>query len=187
MLKNLGWDTYGIDIDKKGISVAKERGLTNVRVGTYKDVDKYPDNYFDCIRLYHVIEHIDDPSLCLKILHKKLKSGGELFLTTPNFNSPMQKVFGTYWSALDAPRHLYLFTPQTLSIAARQYNFIVTSVTYDSARALTGSLQYLINDISGKKGKFFHKLPLVLIFYTIEWLLDKMGLGNSFTMLLSKK
>lgn len=187
LLKNLGWDVYGIDIDKKGIQVAKERGVKNLRVGTYKDVDWYPNNYFDCIRLYHVIEHIDDPSLCLKILYKKLKPQGELLLTTPNFNSPIQKVFGTYWSALDAPRHLYLFTPQTLKRAAKRYKFVVISVTYDSARAIAGSLRYLINDILKKKGKFFGRLPVVLAFYPIESLLDKMGLGNSFTMVLTKR
>ncbi len=187
LLKDLGWDAYGIDIDKNAIRLAKTRGLTHMRVGTYKDVEQYPDNYFDCIRLYHVIEHIDNPSLCLKILHKKLKPQGELFLCTPNFNSPLQKIFGTYWSALDAPRHLYLFTPQTLARPAKQYNFMVTSVTYDSARAFAGSLRYLVNDIMKRKGKFFGRLPVVLAFYPIEWLLDKMHVGNSFTMVFTKR
>lgn len=187
LLKNLGWDVYGIDIDKKGIRIAKARGLKNLRVGTYKDVRAYPDNYFDCIRLYHVIEHIDNPLLCLEILHKKLKPKGELFLSTPNFNTPIQKVFGSYWSGLDAPRHLYLFTPQTLGKVATQLEFAVKSVTYDSAQALVGSLQYLVNDITKQKGKFFYKLPIILVFYPIEWLLDKICLGNTFTMLLTKK
>lgn len=187
LLKNLGWDVYGIDIDNKGIKIAKSRGLKNLRVGTYKDVRAYPDNYFDCIRLYHVIEHIDDPAFCLEILHKKLKPGGELFLSTPNFNTPIQKVFGTYSFALDAPRHLYLFTPQTLERVARRYNLIVTSVTYDSALAIAGSLQYLVNDIIKRKGRLFGKLPVILAFYPIEWLLDKLSMGNTFTMLLTKK
>lgn len=187
LLKDLGWDTYGIDIDKKGMRIAKERGLTHMRVGTYKDVDKYQDNYFDCIRLYHVIEHINDPSLCLKILYKKLKPQGELFLCTPNFNTPIQKIFGSYWSALDAPRHLYLFTPQTLARIAKKYNFAVVSVTYDSALALSGSLQYLVNDILKRRGKLFVNFPVALAFYPIEWLLDKMNLGYTFTMQLTKK
>lgn len=187
LLKNLGWDVYGIDIDKRGLQAAKARGLKNLRIGTYKDVDAYPDNYFDCIRLYHVIEHIDNPSLCLKILYKKLKPKGELFLTTPNFNSPIQKVFGTYSFALDAPRHLYLFTPQTLARVAKQYNFIVTSVTYDSALAFGGSLQYLANDIFKRKGKFFVSFLVALIFYPFEWLLDKMSWGYTFTMILNKR
>lgn len=187
LFKELGWEAYGIDIDKNAIRLAKTRGLKHLRVGTYKDVEQYQDNYFDCIRLYHVIEHIDDPLLCLKILHKKLKPQGELFLCTPNFNTPLQKTFGTYWSALDAPRHLYLFTPQTLARTAKIYNFVVTSVAYDSARAIAGSLRYLVNDLTKRKGKFFGSLPVVLTFYPIEWLLDKMGLGNSFTMALSKR
>lgn len=186
LLKELGWDVYGIDIDKKAIDKAKTRGLRNLRVGTYKDVDAYPDNYFDSIRLYHVIEHIDDPSLCLKILYKKLKPNGELFLCTPSFESPIQKVFGTYWSALDAPRHLYLFTPKTLALVAKKYNFVVLSVSYDSARAIAGSLRYIVNDITKRRGKFFGRLPVVVAFYPIEWLIDKIGLGNSFTMRLTR-
>ncbi len=119
LFKELGWEAYGIDIDKKAIQLAKSGGLKYLWVGTYKDVDEYPDNYFDCIRLYHVIEHINDPSLCLKILYKKLKPQGELFLCTPNFKSPIQKVFGTYSFALDTPRHLYIFTPQSLARIAK--------------------------------------------------------------------
>lgn len=187
LFKELGWDTYGIDINKKGIRNAKARGLKHLRVGTYKNVDIYPDNSFDCIRLYHVIEHLDDPSLCLRILYKKLKRGGELLLCTPNFNNPIQKIFGTYSPILDAPRHLYLFTPHTLAKIAKRYKFVVLSVTYDSALALSGSLQYLANDITKRKGKLFVLFPANFVFYPIEWLLDKIGSGCTFTMRLTKK
>src|SRR3989344_2232969 len=78
LLKKLGWDVYGIDMDRNAISTGRKRGLKNLLLGTYRELDKYQDNYFDAIRLYHVIEHLDDPELCLSLIKKKLKKGGEL-------------------------------------------------------------------------------------------------------------
>ncbi len=65
--------------DIVSIDTSQAEALPGVKaVITYKDVEKYPDNYFDAIRLYHVIEHLDDPVKCISILRRKLKPNGEL-------------------------------------------------------------------------------------------------------------
>ena len=79
LLKKLGWDVYGLEIDKNAVKVARERGLVNVKLGGYEKIASFPNNYFDSIRLYHVIEHIPDPRACLKLIYKKLKPGGRLY------------------------------------------------------------------------------------------------------------
>ena len=186
LLKDLGLDVYGIDIDKKAIQIGRKRGLKHLRIGTYKAINAYPNNYFDVIRLYHVIEHVSDPMACLQILYKKLKSGGEVFLSTPNFDSPIRKIFGKYWSSLDAPRHLFIFTHQTLRKAVMQYKFKVHSMQYASALGLVGSLQYLTNDLFKRRGNFFSNLFMAAAFFPTEWFLDKIGMGDSFVMQLSK-
>lgn len=187
LLKKLGWDVYGIDIDKEAIKIARSRGLKNVHVGTYEDINLYPDGYFDAIRLYHVIEHLDNPFLCLQLLHKKVKLGGKIFLTTPNFDSPIRKLFGKYWANIDAPRHLFLFTPQTLKKIAKNCKLVVASLEYNSAHGLTGSLEYFMNDFLRGKTHFFSTIFVILIFYPIEWLLDELCLGDTFTMQLVRQ
>lgn len=187
LLKKLGWDVYGIDIDKEAVKIAKSRGLKNVRLGTYEDVNAYPDRYFDAIRLYHVIEHVDNPFLCLKLLHKKVKIGGTIFLSTPNFDSPLRKLFGRYWPHFDAPRHLFLFTPQTLAKGAEKSGLSVKSIEYNCIHGLTGSLKHFADDLLKRENNFLYTLPALLIFYPIEWLLAKLRLGDTFTMQLIRK
>lgn len=187
LLNKLGWDTYGVDIDLQAIRNAKNRGLSNVSMGTYKDLIKYPDNYFDAIRLYHVIEHIDNPSLCLKLIRQKLKKDGELVIGTPNVESIISKVFKSYWYNLDSPRHLFLFSPQTLSGLLRKNGFKIKNVEFCSAGGIAGSFQYMLGGVFGKKIDLIHKMYIVLLLYPFEWVLNKLSLGDVFTIKAFKK
>lgn len=186
LLKDLGWSTYGIDIDKNAIHIAKSRGLINVRFGTYKTLGSYPDNYFDVIRLYHVIEHLDNPLACLQLLYKKIKPGGLIILSTPNFASPIRKLFGTYWSNFDTPRHLFIFTPETLVKAVKLSKLHVVKIEYTSASGIAGSMQHFINTKIRRRVQFFGTLPIVLFFHPIEWILDKLEMGDMFTIQATK-
>lgn len=187
ILKKLGWDVYGMDIDKNAISSGKKRGLNNLKLGTYRDLDKYPDNYFDAVRLYHVIEHLDNPSFCLGLIKKKLKKGGELIMGTPNMESLVSKIFKFYWYNLDSPRHLFIFSPRTLRRLSENNGFSIKEIEFYSAGGLVGSIQYFINDIFNKKINLIHKFPIVVLFYPLEWILDKFYLGDVFTIRAFKK
>ena len=48
----------------------KERGLVNIKLGGYEKIENFPNNYFNCIRLYHVIEHLPNPYRCLQLIYK---------------------------------------------------------------------------------------------------------------------
>jgi len=187
LLKELGWDTYGIDMDSKAIENAEKRGLNNLRFGTYKDLARYPDNYFDAIRLYHVIEHLDDPSLCLSLIKNKLKNNGELIVGTPNIKSLVGIIFKSCWYNLDSPRHLFLFSPSTLKKLVEKEGFIIKKTEFCSAGGIAGSLQYFLRDKLNKKIDLIHKLAVVLLFYPFEWVLDKLYLGDVFTIKASGK
>lgn len=187
LLKKLGWDVYGMDMDKNAILTARNRELNNLTLGTYKDLDKYQDNYFDAIRLYHVIEHLDNPSLCLSLIRKKLKNGGELIMGTPNMGSLVSKIFKSYWYNLDSPRHLFIFSPCTLKKLVEKNGFSVKKIEFCSAGGVVGSVQYFINDIFDKKIDLIHKFPVIILFYPFEWILDKFHQGDVFTIRAYKK
>lgn len=186
LLKKLGWDTYGIDIDKQAISVGIKRGLKNLKLGTYKDIATYPDSYFDAVRLYHVIEHLDNPALCLNLIRKKLKKNGELILGTPNMQSFTSILFKSRWYNLDSPRHLFLFSPRTLGKLVGKEGYLVKNIEFCSAGGLAGSLQYYIEDVFGKKINLINNLLVVLLLYPIEWFLDKLSLGDVFSLKATK-
>lgn len=181
LLKKLGWETHGLDIDVRAIEIAKKRGI-NAKLGTFREISKYPDNYFDAIRLYHVIEHIDDPSLCLSLIRKKLKREGELLIGTPNIKSIVAFLFKSYWYNLDTPRHLFLFSPQTLGKLLNQYDFIIKKTESCSAGGIPGSLQYVLGDFLKRKINLILNAKVVLLFYPLEWILNKLGAGDVFVI-----
>lgn len=187
-LKSLGWDVYGMDIDANAVKIAHKRGLGNVSYGSYQDIARFPDRFFDVIRLYHVIEHLDNPRLCLSIIRKKLKPGGELVVGTPNAGSVAAKVFGSYWYNLDAPRHIFLFTPKNLEKMLTATGFSVSSVGFCSAGGVLGSLQYLAREKLHRAGfELLSHSWLVMLVYPVEWLLDKCRLGDVFIISARKR
>lgn len=57
--------------------------------GTFKSMNipplgELPDNYFDVVVSFQVIEHIENDLLYLKEIHRVLKPGGTAYITTPN-------------------------------------------------------------------------------------------------------
>ena len=156
-------------------------------VGSYHTLAKYPDNFFDAVRLYHVIEHLDNPELCLKLISKKLKGNGELIIGTPNVGSIASLIFGKHWYNLDTPRHIFLFSPHTLKDLLIQQDLHPTSVEYVSAGGIIGSFQYIIEDIFKKKIDLIHKQWLVIMLYPIERALDLLRLGDVFVLRARKE
>lgn len=180
ILESIGWVGYGLDIDAEAIRVAKKRGLRHVSIGTADDIQKYPDNFFDAVRLYHVIEHLEDPIHVLRLIQRKLKPGGELIIGTPNMNSAIAKIAGTYWYNLDAPRHLYLFNPDNLVKLVKKNRFRNISVQYSSAGGWVGSLQYVFHT------NLINRQWLVFMFNPFERLLDMVRLGDIFVLTATK-
>jgi SAM-dependent methyltransferase len=111
-LRSAGWEVSGIEPDGKSAAQAVAAGL-EVRTGWLKPGD-WPNGHFDAITMNHVIEHLHDPADVLRICAQVLKPGGVISIATPNFASRGHQTFGRDWVPLDAPRHLVLFTPDSL-------------------------------------------------------------------------
>lgn len=46
----------------------------------------FPDNTFDLVEAFHVLEHLDKPFTIMKELHRILKPGGTLHIKVPHFS-----------------------------------------------------------------------------------------------------
>lgn len=79
-------NTYGVDISKFLIKVAKKRGIKNVHSYDGKTLP-FNNNYFDVIGSFNVLEHTQDPNRYIKEQVKKLKKGGVIVVACPNFLS----------------------------------------------------------------------------------------------------
>ena len=70
---------YGVDKDRDAI--ARYRGPHTVRV--FDGSIPFPDATFDIVTMFDVIEHIHDQNSILLEIHRVLKFGGLLVITTP--------------------------------------------------------------------------------------------------------
>lgn len=110
LMKSLGWEAIGVEVDPVACSVAERNSGCKVFSEELRQV-AFKDNSFDALILCHVIEHVPDPvgllSECLRIL----KPDGMLVFTTPNAWSLGHKFYKYYWYPLDPPRHLFILSP----------------------------------------------------------------------------
>ncbi len=137
-MRELGWEVAGIDLDENAVIVGKQRGL-NVNCGALEQQD-FPRDSFDAITLNHVIEHVIDPVATLRECARILKPGGKLVMFTPNGSSLGHRIFKECWRGLEPPRHLHIFSFQSMRQALGLAGFerisvlpwIATSIIYES-------------------------------------------------------
>lgn len=124
-MRNQGaWTLAGVEVNPAVAALAREQYSLNVFTGALEEA-QYPTASFDAITLWGVFEHLHDPLQTLAEIHRILRPDGIVVISVPNFDSWNAKLFGTTWAGLDAPRHLYLFTPEILSAFLTKAGFTV--------------------------------------------------------------
>jgi SAM-dependent methyltransferase len=126
MARALGWRAVGLEVDSAAVQASRSRGLEVVE-GSVSCLGEYLGE-FDCIICSHVLEHVHEPSTLLLNLHKALKVGGVLLLSSPNAGSQVRRHFGNDWRGLEAPRHLSIPSLQQLEIMLVGLGFSVRQV-----------------------------------------------------------
>ena len=114
MRKQGNWELYGVEPNENAAKIAQEQYNLNVKVSLLEEAE-YPDRFFDVVTLWDVLEHLHDPKAQLREIYRILKPDGFIIFRVPNANSLDAKLFKQYWAGLDAPRHLYVFTFDTLN------------------------------------------------------------------------
>lgn len=102
-------DLYGIELDEAAVQRAKARGyrVFNSSVDT---CDAIPLGSIDVISLFHVIEHLPDPSQTVRKLVGWMAPGAILAIETPNRDSIDARLFReAFWGGYHIPRHWHLF------------------------------------------------------------------------------
>jgi len=111
-MKGLGWNVLGVEPDPVSAQLARSNGI-NIFNGTLGEAE-LDEESVDQVTMQHVIEHLIDPLAYVKECYRILKKGGRLVIYTPNLHSLGHRKFHKSWLALDPPRHLYVFSPQSL-------------------------------------------------------------------------
>ncbi|MBE0429220.1 MAG: class I SAM-dependent methyltransferase [Thermoleophilia bacterium] len=120
-MKQRGWEVSGIELNEQVAIFAREQLGLDMAAGAEHEVDW--DGSYDCITLFGVIEDVDDPAALLGRCHRHLNEGGLLVVQTHNIASWEARYFGRHWFNVEAPRHVWHFSPGTLGRLLEQNRF----------------------------------------------------------------
>ncbi len=131
-----GYEVTGSDVSEDARHFASEKlGKTVI---SPDDVFAMPDNSFDIITMWHVLEHISDLKKQAALLDRLLADGGRLVIALPNYQSYDAQYYKDKWAAYDVPRHLNHFNQKTLETV-----FAGTKLHIISVRPLKWDAYYI--------------------------------------------
>lgn len=182
-----GWNVQGIEFSEKSAQRAAQLGY-RVYAGLLETAPP-PEELFDLIVGWMVLEHLYDPISSLQKLRKWAKPGAWLVLSIPNAGSLEFRLFKDKWYALQVPTHLYHFTPTTLKKIMRASEWSLVKVHHQRTLSnLIGSLGYVLRDMGysnfsrkfidfpERGGKWTYAL------YPLAWLLSTIGQTGRMTV-----
>jgi SAM-dependent methyltransferase len=99
---------------------------------------------WDLMTFNHSFEHVPNPEDTLRTASTRLNPGGCCIIRIPTSSSYAWEHYGVNWVQLDAPRHYFLHSVDSIRILATRAGLQVEAVVWDStALQFWGSEQYL--------------------------------------------
>jgi SAM-dependent methyltransferase len=125
-----GWDAEGVEPSEWASRYAREELGQPVKTCGLAEAN-FPDNSFDVVTCWEVIEHLPDPRTLLAEIARVLKPGGLLYMSTPDAGSLVARGSGKRWLGwYKVPEHLQFFDRGGLSRLASEVGFHVESGLY---------------------------------------------------------
>src|ERR1700733_5788477 len=91
-----GFDVTGTELSDHACHYAREVLGIPVHVGLLEQLH-FPNNHYDFVVMWHVLEHISDPRPILAEVARILRPGGIFLVGVPNFSSPEAQLTKAGW------------------------------------------------------------------------------------------
>jgi 2-polyprenyl-3-methyl-5-hydroxy-6-metoxy-1,4-benzoquinol methylase len=121
-----GFEVAGVEPSRWAAKRAEERVRGPVHVGVVEDAP-LPENAYDLVTMWDVIEHLPDPASTLRAVHATLRPGGVFAVTTMDVDALFPRIAGRYWPWY-MQMHLVYFSRRTLGELLRRCGFEVLEV-----------------------------------------------------------
>jgi ubiquinone/menaquinone biosynthesis C-methylase UbiE len=86
ILKTQSKNIYGIDVSEQSVILCSKKGYRDVKLADATTLP-FPDKYFDFVFTSEVLEHVENHTFMLSEIHRVLKPGGILLLTTTCYST----------------------------------------------------------------------------------------------------
>lgn len=175
--KEKGWDVMGTELDPQP---ARSAGLE-----VKESIDQIPlAAPFDCITMWHTLEHIRDIESTLARIAALLKPDGRLFIAVPDNGGFQAKIFKHKWLHTDVPRHLYHFDASSLNFCLQSAGFAIERQWHQEFEYdLLGWSQSALNCVMPYPNVFFNCLTGKRRVYSRPIILSNFVLGSFLTLL----
>ncbi len=125
-----GCSAEGVEPAPQIAQAARDAGLT-VHTGLLED-QRFPEDRFDALTLFEVVEHLRSPLPLLAECRRILKPGGILLISTGNAGSWTTRCMGARWDYFDMAQdggHISFFNPHSMARLATNAGFRVERIT----------------------------------------------------------
>jgi SAM-dependent methyltransferase len=104
---------------------------------------------FDLIMFNHSLEHMEDPFFMISTAKRLLNPAGRILIRVPVADSHLWEHYREHWFGIDAPRHFYLFTKNSMKILAAKSGLSIERIDYDTTKSHFIEFELYKRDIPG--------------------------------------
>jgi 2-polyprenyl-3-methyl-5-hydroxy-6-metoxy-1,4-benzoquinol methylase len=179
VMQQRGWQIKGLEPDENARKLAKE--LFHINAEESSQLFELPNNSFDAITMWHVLEHVHDLHAYMEQLKNLMTKTGKLFIAVPNYSSLDADIYRLNWAAYDVPRHLYHFTPKAIKTLVQKHgmklvnkkpmwfdSFYISMLSSKYKNGKTGYIASFINGLRSNAKALFNPDRCSSIIYIIE-------------------
>jgi 2-polyprenyl-3-methyl-5-hydroxy-6-metoxy-1,4-benzoquinol methylase len=124
-----GWEAHGIEVVPWVTQMVEREFGVKIYNQRLREIDPpLRGKYFDAITMIDILEHLHEPLVDLREIHRILKDDGILLINTVDLGSAYARITGYEWSMEKPREHLYLFDRNTLSVLVEQAGFRIVHI-----------------------------------------------------------
>ena len=166
-----GYVGKGVELSQDAAEYARREFGLDVEVKSFEEL-RFSENHFDVVTMWQVLEHLLYPLTTLEEIHRILKPGGMLVITTPDIGRIPARILRRRWWCITR-LHINQFTTETLTNILKNAGFKnISSVSYKESisllMVLIPILRYLrlykplrnLFSLNSGLGKFMNKIML---------------------------
>jgi lipoic acid synthetase len=125
-MKGAGWKTKCVEVNNN----ARQFSISHFELDAIppSEISHLHNAEFDCITLWHSLEHLPYLNQYIAEIQRLLKANGICIVAVPNIISYDAKYYKEYWAAYDVPRHLWHFSPDALRFLFESKGFKLLNI-----------------------------------------------------------
>jgi len=137
-----GWHVCGVEFNSWCVQHLREMSIEVIDVPI--EQAKLPDDFYQCVTLWTVLEHIVDPENLLKDIHRILAPGGVILILVPNIDSLANRILHERSTTFAGEAHVNLFNAATLArlFAKVEFELIECETVLTQLGAINNYLNY---------------------------------------------